>query len=209
MHGVTGKAGKLIGLVAAGFQQSQVFSATYTAGTVAPVDGHALLFHRLSGWVIERGQFARGFQRFTSTVIESVEVELLRVTRLKCGVALSANPCRNMRRLLLGIQNSGHRGIGLRALFPDMGFTGAMARLAGDSQFDDFGLELAGLGVPSRVAMHAVALDALAVPMAEHTFGLRGPQEHVFDRKPAFLPDVKFPGNLSEATVLAADPIGL
>ena len=127
MHGVTGKAGKLISLVAGGFQQPQVFSAADTTGTVTPVDGHALFFHRLSRRVIECGQFSGGFQRITCAVIEAVKVELLSVPRLKRGMTLSADPCGNMSRLSLGIQYGGHRRGGLCALFPDMGFTGSMA----------------------------------------------------------------------------------
>ena len=84
-----------------------------------------------------------------------------------------------------------------------------MAGFAGDPQFTDFCIELTRLGVPARVAMHTVALNALAVPVTEHAARIGRPEEHIFDRKPALLPDVEFPGNLSQTTVLPTDPIGL
>ena len=105
---MTGEAGELVSLVAGGLEQAQVLGATYTAGAVSPIDSHALLFHPRARWVVECGQFPREFERFARSVIESVQMKLLRVTRLKRGVALTADPCRNMRRLSLGIEDGGH-----------------------------------------------------------------------------------------------------
>ena len=98
------------------------------------------------------------------------------------------------------------------AVLRDMLAAAAVARLAGDAELADVGVEAPGAGEEARAALRDVAVDARGVPVALAVDFLRAGrgEEGVLHERPFFLGDDVGEGKLAEGAALAGlEPVNL